>query len=254
MAQPPTSGDRHATVLLDAGHGGPDPGAAGRTTAGTAVDERALTLPIVADTSAILRTDGYRVVVSRTTNTSVTRLPTADLTASGTLTAQGEHADTEARVTCANLSGAGALVSVHLNAFADTSARGLLTTYDDGRPFSDANLRFAQVLDADVVAALHTAGWAVPDRGVASDTTLGAPSLTAEAHAYGHLLLLGPAASGWLDHPTTMPGVLVEPLFITNPAEATVAASSAGQHAIAAGIAAAVEAFLPGTSSAPAGD
>ena len=251
MAFAPTTGDRHQTVFLDAGHCGPDPGASGTTTDGRSVDERSLTLPVVLDASAMLRAAGYGVVVSRTTDTSVGLLGPGDATA-GALTLQGEHVDTEARVTCANLSAAGVLLSVHFNAFSDPTARGLLTTYDDSRPFSAANLRFAQLVDTDVVDALDVAGWSVPDRGVQPDTTVGAPALSNEAHQYGHLLILGPAAPGWLDHPTTMPGALVEPLFLTDPAEASVAADPIGQHAIAAGITSAVEAFLaaPGPAGA----
>jgi N-acetylmuramoyl-L-alanine amidase len=243
MAMAPTGPDRHATVFLDAGHGGPDPGAAGFTTTGQAVDERDLTLPVVLDAASVLRAAGYRVVVSRLVDTAVASLGSGDLSATGELSVQGEHADTEARVSCANLSGAKVLVSVHFNAFSDASAAGLLTTYDDSRPFSTANAQFAQLLDTDVHAALGSAGWSVPDRGVQPDTTVGAPALTQEAHDYGHLLLLGPAAPGWLEHPTTMPGALVEPLFLTDPTEASVAADPAGQRAIAAGVADAAEAF-----------
>lgn len=251
VALPPTSGDHHQTVFLDAGHGGPDPGASGTTTDGQAVDERQLTLPVVTDAATMLRADGYRVVMSRTADISVARLSAADVTSSGQLSLQGEHADIEARVGCANLSGAAVLLSVHFNAFSDPSARGLLSTYDDSRPFTASNLQFAQLVDTNVLAALHAAGWPVPDRGVVADTAGGAPPLSEEAHQYGHLLLLGPSAPGWLDHPTTMPGALVEPLFLTAPSEASVAAGPAGQRAIAAGIAAAAEAFLNRPSAAP---
>ena len=212
------------------------------------MDERGLTLPVVGDAAIMLRADGYRVVVSRTTDTSVGRLGPSDVT-SGALTLQGEHVDTEARVTCANLSGAAVLLSVHFNAFSDPSAQGLLTTYDDSRSFAAANLRFAQLVDTDVGDALAAGGWQIPDRGVQPDTTVGAPALSDEAHQYGHLLILGPAAAGWLDHPTTMPGALVEPLFLTDPAEASIAVDPAGQHAIAAGITKAIEGFLAGATS-----
>jgi N-acetylmuramoyl-L-alanine amidase len=244
VALPPTSGDRHQTVFLDAGHGGPDPGASGTTTDGRAVVERQLTLPVVIDATTILRADGYRVVVSRTTDSSVARLGPQDLARGGSLSLRGEHDDTKARVTCANLAGADVLLSVHFNAFSDPAARGLLTTYDDSRPFTASNMQFAQLVDTDVLAALHAARWPVPDRGILPDTAVGAPALSDEAHRYGHFLLLGPAAPGWLDQPTTMPGALIEPLFLTNPAEASVAANPAGQRAIASGIASAVETFL----------
>jgi N-acetylmuramoyl-L-alanine amidase len=251
VALAPTTGNRHETVFVDAGHGGPDPGGSGGTSNGQSVDERQLTLPVALDVASSLRADGYRVVLSRMVDTSVARLGAADLSHSGTLSLQGEHRDTVARVACANLSRAAVLVSVHFNAFSDASAHGLLTTYDDSRPFAAANQMLAQLVDRDVLAAMHAGGWQVPDRGVMSDTTVGTPALSAQAHQYGHLLLLGPAAPGWLDHPTTMPGVIVEPLFLTNPAEASVAADPGGQRAIATGIVSAIEAFLsaPGVST-----
>jgi N-acetylmuramoyl-L-alanine amidase len=41
-----------------------------------------------------------------------------------------------------------------------------------------------------------------------------------------------------------MPGALIEPLYVTDPYEAAVAASPRGQHLIAAGIADAVEQYF----------
>jgi N-acetylmuramoyl-L-alanine amidase len=233
-------------VFLDAGHGGPDPGASGFTPGGAAVDERDLTLPVVLDAARMLRADGYRVVVSRTADSSVARLGAGDVSGDGTLTLQGEHADTAARVTCANLAQAQALVSVHFNSFSDSSARGTLTTYDAVRSFAPASERLADLVDNDVVTALDATGLSVPDRGVVTDDTVGAEALSPEALAYGHLLLLGPAAPGWLDQPTAMPGTLVEPLFLSNPAEAAVADSGSGQEAIGSGITTAVDQFLAG--------
>jgi N-acetylmuramoyl-L-alanine amidase len=231
-------------VFLDAGHGGPDPGASGSTSAGVHVDEADLTLPVVLDAARILRADGYRVVVSRTADTSVARLGPDDVSGGGTLTLQGEHADTAARVTCANLAQAQALVSVHFNSFSDPSARGTLTTYDAVRSFAPASQRLADLVDNEVVTALDATGLSVPDRGVVTDDAVGAEALSPEAQAYGHLLLLGPAAPGWLDQPTAMPGALVEPLFLSNQAEAAVADSTSGQEAIASGITTAIDQFL----------
>jgi len=61
------------------------------------------------------------------------------------------------------------------------------------------------------------------------------------------LFLLGPAFHGWNDHPSQMPGALIEPLFVTNLREHRIAASRAGNQAIAEGIAKAVESFAAGT-------
>jgi len=48
-----------------------------------------------------------------------------------------------------------------------------------------------------------------------------------------------------------MPGALIEPLFITDPYEGTIAASNAGHQAIATGMAQAVEQYLQETTAPP---
>jgi hypothetical protein len=69
---------------------------------------------------------------------------------------------------------------------------------------------------------------------------------------YGHLLLLGPAVPGWFTTPSTMPGALIEPLFITDPFEGTVAASASGQQIVAGGLAQAIaQYFAPAAHGAP---
>ena len=60
----PLVGDRHRTVFIDAGHGGPDPGAVGTTSSGQSVHEADETLPVALATVSLLRDQGYRVAVS----------------------------------------------------------------------------------------------------------------------------------------------------------------------------------------------
>jgi N-acetylmuramoyl-L-alanine amidase len=243
MAFPPTKGNRGVTVFLDAGHGGPDPGGAGVTEAGRSIDERALTLPVVLDATAVLRADGIRVVVSRTTSSSVVKPGAGDL--SGTLwSLSGKHRDTAARPLCANMAHAAVLVSVHFNVGAQPSEAGTLTTYDAVRPFSPSSLALATLLQTDMVAALHShPGWMVPDDGVVTDGTVG-NALSSAAAGYGHLLVLGPAKQGYFSDPSSMPGALIEPLFLTDPFEGSIAASSQGQQVIGHAIAQAVERYL----------
>jgi N-acetylmuramoyl-L-alanine amidase len=145
MTFPPTDGDRHETVFLDAGHGGIDPGGVGSTGAGATVKESTVNLAIELDAMAILRAQGYRVVVSRTQNT-VTRLTPGDVHGA-LLTAQGVFNDVAARDVCANLAEANVLVGIYMDSGEPWNA-GCLTGYDQDRPFSGENQRLATQPDA----------------------------------------------------------------------------------------------------------
>jgi N-acetylmuramoyl-L-alanine amidase len=248
----PTSGDRHLTVFLDAGHGGIDPGAVGTTESGATVYEADETLPVELDTAKILRADGFRVVVSRTRQSSVVRLNGQE-ESGGVLTIKGAHDDVAARDICANLSHARLLVGIYFDAASSSSAAGSLTAYDSARPFFRKSLAFATLLQRDVLGAMNSHGWQIPNIGVENDTTLGSyvePSpgtdstYARDALNYDHLLLLGPPVKGYFTTPSEMPGALIEPLFVSDPFEASLAASLAGQQAIAVGIARAVEQYF----------
>jgi N-acetylmuramoyl-L-alanine amidase len=255
VAYPPTSGDRHQTVFLDAGHGGLDPGAVGTTSSGTPVDEGKVTLPVELDVAAQLRSWGFRVVVSRTTDSGVARLTAADL-ANGVLSLQGAHDDVVARDVCADLSGAAVLVGIYFDSGAGASDGGSVTTYDAARPFAADNVRLATLLQKDTLAAMNARGWRIPDDGVRPDSVEGSLVPTASEGAiatgaarYGHVLLLGPASPGYFASPSSMPGALIEPLFVTDPFEGTLAARPAAQQVIARGIAQGIEGYV-GTPTA----
>jgi len=238
----PLGDGRRVTVVLDPGHGRSDPGTGGLTSSGQPVMEKDLTLATVRILADLLRTDGYTVVLTRTQHTSVASLSAADMPGGG-FNVAGKHTDILARIACANAAHAQVFVSLHFNGYADPAVGGTETFYDDARRFSAQNRRLAQLVQHNVVAQFRAAAWAVPDRGSAPDSSDAAPTLSAAAAAYPHLLELGPAQPGYLDHPSQMPGVLCEPLFLTNPAEATIAASPEGQQAIAQGLRRAIEQF-----------
>jgi N-acetylmuramoyl-L-alanine amidase len=241
MAFPPTRGDRHLTVFLDAGHGGIDPGAIGTTSAGKVVYEATETLPVVLDTMAILRGEGFRVVVSRTGPTTVLRLGPGDVSG-GILTVKGSHGDVGARDVCANMAHANVLIGVYFNSGAPGNA-GSLTAYDAARPFAAANHELASLVQLSVLHAMNLQGWQIPNDGTVSDVGLGS-AVSPQDYTYGHLLLLGPAMRGYFSTPSQMPGALIEPLYITDPFEASIAASSRGQHVIADGLANAVQLYF----------
>jgi N-acetylmuramoyl-L-alanine amidase len=250
VAFPPTQGDRHETVFLDAGHGGIDPGGVGTTQSGQAITEARETLPVELDAMALLRAKGFRVVVSRTKDTTVVRLGPGDVSG-GELTLKGSHDDVAARDVCANDAGADVLVGIYFDAGASPQNAGSLTAYDSARPFAAANLRLANLVQRDVRADMNAQGWDIPDDGVLPDTTLGSfvgdPSsggIAGAAAAYNHLLLIGPALAGFFSTPSQMPGALIEPLYLTDPFEGSIAATSHGQAVIGRGMATAVEQFL----------
>lgn len=245
MEYPPLHGDRHTTVFVDPGHGGVDPGGMGATSSGATVEEKNVTLAVGLDLLDRLRGDGYHVVMSRTRDATVARLGPGDV-AGGGLSATGEHLDTEARVRCANAARAQLLIAIHMNAFPDPGVGGSETIYDSARSFATDSRRFAGLVQAQIQAAFTSRGWTVPDRGTKDDSTLNPPTLTTRAEEYGHLLELGPAQQGWLSNPSQMPGALTEPLFLTDPNEANVAATAGGQQAVAAGIESAINSYFGG--------
>jgi hypothetical protein len=151
--------------------------------------------------------------------------------------------DVAARDVCANMAHASVLVGVYFNASSSAASAGCIKAYDAVRPFADDNRRLADLVQSDVLAAMNAHGWQIPYGGVQSDQGLGS-SLDAASNACGHLLLLGPARKGYFSTPSMMPGALVEPLFIADPFEGSIAASSRGQQVIAAGLASAVEQYF----------
>jgi N-acetylmuramoyl-L-alanine amidase len=181
--------------------------------------------------------------VSRTGNETVSR-PQADDLDQGLFTAQGVHDDVAARDACANVSKANVLVGIYFDAGDSSYDAGCITGYDTVRPFSSQNLKLATLVQNDVLGALNAQRWGIPNLGVADDSELGGPALTVSAADYGHLLLLGPGEPGYFTTPSGMPGALIEPLFITDPFEASIAESTSGQQVIAGGLAQAVEQYF----------
>lgn len=130
----------------------------------------------------------------------------------------GDRDELQARINICNDANADVLISLHLNGFDDQSARGfeILYTPAPTREFGDQNLDLGNAIYREIGAAYNDVGFETDPRGVKSDETL-----DAETHEFGserNLVLTGPAVNNpdYSIVPSAMPGVIVEPVFISN--------------------------------------
>ena len=106
------------TVILDAGHGGFDGGAVSAD--GTA--EKDINLNITLIVASILRQDGYRVILTREADVSTDDVETEQI-------ATRKKSDLKNRLALMNDYPDGIFVSIHLNKFTTTAARGAQVFY-----------------------------------------------------------------------------------------------------------------------------
>lgn len=241
LAFAPTGRPNGATVFLDPGHGGTDPGAIARAD-GRIVTEKQVTLAIARRALPLLRRDGYRVVMSRTGDTTVARLRAGDVHGR-VMTPAGAQREIEARNLCADAARATVLVALHMNAFSQPSARGAEAFYCPSRPFAARSRRLAAAVQHAVVTQLRRAGMSPENRGVLPDRAGGGTALTPQTADYHHLIELGPADRPWLPDPSRMPGVLLEPAFLSNPGDAAFLVSARGQRALAHALVAGLDTY-----------
>ena len=112
-------------VILDAGHGGWDPGKTGST---NYADEKTLNLAVVEKLQGYLEQSGATVYLTRDTDEAL---------------GGGKREDMAERKRIANESGADILVSIHQNAFPSATAKGAQVFYHKN---SDAAKRLAECL------------------------------------------------------------------------------------------------------------
>lgn len=126
-----------AIVVVDAGHGGPDPGAVGAN----GVREADLNLAVAADVANDLRLAGIAVVMTRADDTALAHPFSV-------------RRDLLARSAVANGVGASVLVSIHINTESTGTVHGPIVYYPAGRP---ASHRLANLLEQQLAVATGTA-------------------------------------------------------------------------------------------------
>ena len=109
------------TIVLDAGHGGIDPGSVGKT---TQVTEREINLKIANNLKDFLTSANFNVVMTRTDQNGLY----------GVYDKNYKLRDMQARKDIINNSSASLLISIHINSFTDSSRRGAQVFYDTKDP------------------------------------------------------------------------------------------------------------------------
>jgi N-acetylmuramoyl-L-alanine amidase len=223
-----------ARIVIDPGHGGHDPGAKAR-----GIEEADLVLDVALRVEALLKDAGVEVIMTRRTNTFVAL---------------------EERTAIANRAGADLFLSIHSNASASDSARGVETYF----------LNFASNPAAEAVAARENAGGArtmrnLPDivRAIALNNKIDESrdfAAMVQNSLYTKLQKTNKSVRnlGVKQAPfmvlvgATMPSILAEISFITNRQEAALLKTDKYKQQIAEALFAGVLKYQQALKKAPA--
>jgi N-acetylmuramoyl-L-alanine amidase len=234
----PVSFGRAPIVCLDPGHGGPDRGFTGFFDNGVpGMEEATLVLEQAWDLQARLERRGYKVVLTRETDSAV-NIDGKDVNGDGRTAAHDAPGSSrnkdidelQARINRCNAADADLLVSMHVNGYSNGTPRGPETWFTRERPFGDLNAEFATLAYAHLKEQLGLIGYVEPEaeRGVLPDTTA---NVQMDHALYQHFIVTGPAVPGVIV-PSKMPGAIVEALFVSNDTDAAVLGSPEGHDAI----------------------
>lgn len=209
-------------ICLDPGHGSPRyPGAVHRDSTGKAdLVEKDLNLRVAQHLASLLRAKGFAVVLTREGDYTLTGFTGDNLV-------EMIKREIQARVDVANNAGADLIISIHFNGHDDPTLRGTETYYCKDRPFGDKNKKLAELIQGAMVGSLKRAGVQVIDRGIRQDTIIG------RRFGYKHAFMLG--ANPGFERPSQMPGVIGEPLFVSNDYEASLLKQERILQAVAEG-------------------
>ena len=245
----PTPTARAFLVAIDPGHGGVDLGARRFDEQGHMVyHESTVNLELGLLLRDELLRRGFQVTMTRDSDRLVNE-EEIDVTGDGKF--EYTLDETQARVDLINASGADLILSLHHNAYESTSGQGdsevggIQTYYCADREFAQDNYRFAQLVHAFLIAAIHEYGYDIQDRGILDDAVLVTPDSPGR-----HLIMLGPESER-IVRPSQMPGALSEPLFITHAEEGLLARQPEFLAALAVAYADAIEAYVDSRLTQP---
>ena len=254
----PAPGPAPWTVCLDVGHGGIDLGKVAVDGNGEEVYEKDLVLKQALDIRDRLQSRGIRVVLNRERDTEVNPWPeNADVNRDGeTATdvngngvfepgdgdAPSNIDEFQARVNACNVAGADVLVSVHINGSENPEKRGYEAWWADGRPDSERSAWLADRLTTALGTQFAAAGFETPFMGAFDDSRLD-QGVTPPPGALRNLAILSPDVPERPFVGSTMPGVVAESLYLSNPEDAAFLTSPEGHEAIVAAYVEAIVAY-----------
>src|SRR5215217_1363264 len=235
----PATFARAPIVCLDPGHGGEDRGFSRFFENDIpGMEESMLTLEQAWDLEARLQQRGYKVVMTRETDTSV-NADGRDVNGDGRTAAhdaprsnRNKNLDElQARINICNAANADLLVSMHVNGWSTGGPHGFETWFTRERQFGDRNAVFATLAYAHLKEQLAKIGYVLPaedERGVLPDTTA---DVQMEHSLFRHFIMTGPEVPGVVTA-SKMPGAIVEALFVSNDGDAAVLSVPEGRNAI----------------------
>lgn len=194
------------TIVVDAGHGGKDPGAIDN-----GVQEKTVTLAVAQQLAGILRAEGAQVVMTR--NSDVNPAPSGNT-----------DDDLQARVNAAQQAHAAAFVSIHANESADTGHSGATTFFGPACGFYSG----VKLSPTDVARSYSLA-----------KKVQAAVVARSREHDDGTQ-----SAAFWVLGNPGIPAILVETGFLSNAAEAARLTDPGYQHLMADAIADGVNSFF----------
>jgi N-acetylmuramoyl-L-alanine amidase len=235
----PATFARAPIVCLDPGHGGEDRGFSRFFENDIpGMEEAMLTLEQAWDLEARLQQRGYKVVMTRETDTAV-NADGRDVNGDGRTAAhdaprsnRNKNLDElQARINICNAANSDLLVSMHVNGYSTSGPHGFETWFTRERQFGDRNAVFATLAYAHLKEQLAKIGYVLPaedERGVLPDTTA---DVQMEHSLFRHFIMTGPEVPGVVTA-SKMPGAIVEALFVSNDGDAAVLSVPEGRNAI----------------------
>jgi N-acetylmuramoyl-L-alanine amidase len=231
---------RPRLIVLDPGHGAEEIGAASAIAGMPNLSEKDSNLAFSWRLRALLESDGYRVVMTRESDSRGFGYVRPENPSPGPGGLTPARADLQARVDFANQSGADLFLSVHSNDSGSLDENGVEVWYCGDREVGDRNGIWAQIVLENVLDHLRGYGYRAPNRGTKEDRFF-----RVRNGRNFHIFVLGPPNPD-SHHPraTMMPAALVENLFMRHARDQYVLRDPDAREAIAQGMRRAVHQYF----------